>query len=142
MFLQRRQRTLLPATTPLPFARRRGLRLSATVSPPPAVSDLSLDAVQRALGGQVTVGGVAGFATGYAVKRIGQVLMVVVGLEIVALQMMSKRGWVSVDWKAIGDELSPHVEKERLDRAVDAFRYKMPFAGAFSAGCLAGLKWG
>lgn len=109
------------------------------------VAETTLDALQKALGGavggQVTVGGVAGFATGYATKRIGQVLFLLVGLEIVALQAMAKRGWVTVDWKLISDELSPHVEKERLERAMDAVKYKMPFAGAFGAGWFAGLRW-
>lgn len=139
MFGGRRTR----ATTALPNGRfqRRGAGMPAMV-----VADASIESIQQAmggaLGGQVTVGGVAGFATGYAVKRIGQVLLVIVGLEVVALQMMSRRGWVSVDWKAISDEVSPHVEKERMERAFDAVKYKMPFAGAFGAGCAAGLKWG
>lgn len=109
------------------------------------VADTTFEALQKtiggAMGGQVSIGGIAGFATGYATKRIGQVLALIIGLEIVALQAMSKRGWVTVDWDAIGEELSPHVEKERVERAMDALKYKMPFASAFSVGWFAGLKW-
>ncbi len=109
------------------------------------VADSSIESLQKvlggALGGQVTIGGVAGFATGYMTKRIGQVLLVLVGLEVVALQAMAKRGWVNVNWKLIEDELSPNVEKERLERYMEALKFKMPFAGAFGVGALAGFKW-
>lgn len=137
-----RQRTLLASATPVrrPDKRARNRHL-AHAGPPIAAADSTMEMIQKALGGQVTVGGVAGFATGYATKRIGQMLLVVVGMEIVAMQIMAQRGWISVDWKAIQNELSPHVEKEGIERAVDAVKFKLPFAGAFGAGCLAGLNW-
>lgn len=112
-----------------------------------SVADTSggLEAIQRtlsgALGGQMTVGGVAGFATGYAVKRIGQLLLIVVGAELLVMQAMAQRGWIAVNWDLIQKELSPHVEKEGVERVFESIKYKMPFAGAFSAGCIAGLKW-
>ena len=123
---------------------RRGVYADATGGAV-RVADSSIESLQKvlggALGGQVTIGGVAGFATGYMTKRIGQVLLVLVGLEVVALQAMAKRGWVNVNWKLIEDELSPNVEKERLERYMEALKFKMPFAGAFGVGALAGFKW-
>ncbi len=140
-----RRRNVMIAATPVRRRRDAGRAVIASVGPPIMVADSTVDGIQRALagalGGQVTVGGVAGFATGYATKRIGQMLLFVVGLEIVAMQAMAQRGWISVDWDAIGKELSPHVEKDGLERALEAVKHKMPFAGAFGAGCLAGLKW-
>ena len=93
------------------------------------------------LGGQVSVGGVLGFAAGYAVRRIGQLLLLIVGVEILALQLMSKREWVDVRWKKIGRDLSPHVEKGAFQRLVDGVAFKIPFAAAFSGGMYAGLRW-
>lgn len=95
----------------------------------------------EALGGQLTVGGVIGFATGYAVKRVGQLILVIMGCEVVVLQLFAQRGWVIVNWNRIGKDLSPHVEKEGFDRVVEALKFKVPFAGAFSAGCYAGFRW-
>lgn len=93
------------------------------------------------LGGQVSVGGIAGFAVGYGSKRVGQLLMVLLGCEIVALQLMAKRGWVDVRWNNIVRDISPHVEKEGLDRVLHTVRFKIPFAGAFTAGLYAGLRY-
>lgn len=98
-------------------------------------------AMRSPTGGQVVFGSVVGFATGYSIKKIGQLLLVLVGLEIVALQWMSSRGWVDVRWNTISKELSPHVEKDAVNRVVEAVKLKMPFAGSFSAGCYAGLVW-
>lgn len=103
------------------------------------------EAIRRALtsatSNQLTVGGVVGFATGYAVKRVGQLLLVFIGCEVVALQLMAQQGWVVVDWPLIGRDLSPHVEKGGVDRIIDAVKLKAPFAGSFTAGCYAGFRW-
>ena len=92
-------------------------------------------------GAQLSVGGVLGFACGYAVRRIGQLLLLVIGVEVLALQLMAQRGWVDVKWRTIGRDLSPHVEKDRLQRLLDGIKFKVPFAAAFTAGIYAGIRW-
>lgn len=103
------------------------------------------EAIRRTLSSptasQITVGSVLGFSTGYAIKRIGQMLLVFVGCEIVALQLMAQRNWVIVNWNLIGRDLSPAVEKGGVERVLDAVRLKVPFAGSFTAGCYAGFRW-
>lgn len=90
---------------------------------------------------QVTVGSVIGFSTGFAVKRIGQFLLVLVGMEVVALQLMAQRKWVVVNWDLIQHDLSPHADKGRLERVYEAMQRKAPFAGSFGIGFWAGLQW-
>lgn len=89
----------------------------------------------------MTAGTLLGFATGYAVKRVGQLLLLIVGVQVVAVQLMSRRGWVIVNWDAVTDDLAPHVGRNKVDRLWEIAKYRVPFAGAFSAGCLAGIKW-
>lgn len=93
------------------------------------------------LGGQLSVGSVLGFATGYSIKRIGQLILVVIGSEVIALQLMARRGWVVVNWSAISREFDPHIEKHGVDRILHTLRFRIPFAGAFTAGVYAGLRW-
>lgn len=98
-------------------------------------------AMRSAAGNQLVFGSVVGFATGYSIRKIGQLLLVLIGIEVVALQWMSERGWVDVKWNTISRDLSPHVERDAVNRVVEAIKLKMPFAGSFSAGCYAGLAW-
>jgi uncharacterized membrane protein (Fun14 family) len=129
--------------------RRSAVRRSGPVAPAfataLAMADASSARVQQsmagALGGQVSVGSIAGFAVGYGSKRIGQLLLVLLGCEIVALQLMAKRGWVDVRWNKIARDVSPDVDREGLDRVMETVKFKIPFAGAFSAGLYAGLRW-
>lgn len=92
-------------------------------------------------GDQVALGSVLGFSTGFAIKRIGQVLLVIVGFEVIALQLMVKRGWVVVDWNAFSRDISPHVEDDAVKRFMETIKIRAPFAGSFSAGCYAGFRW-
>lgn len=129
-----------------PFCSRRntcGVRRfsSAATVLPEEFRETLRSAMRSQAGGQVVFGSVVGFATGYSIKKIGQLLLVLIGLEVAALQWMSSRGWVDVKWKTISKELSPHVEKDAMNRVVEAVKLKMPFAGSFSAGCYAGLAW-
>lgn len=113
-------------------------------APPLAMAEGSAklrQSMASALGGQLSVGSIAGFAVGYGSKRIGQLLLVVLGCEIVALQVMARRGWVDVKWNRIARDISPHMEKDGLDRVLQTVKFRVPFAGAFSAGMYAGLRY-
>ncbi|MEJ5337995.1 MAG: FUN14 domain-containing protein, partial [Thermus sp.] len=51
--------------------------------------------------GQITFGGLAGYAVGYALKKIGRLLAVGLGLLFIALQLLAQAGYVQVDWTRI-----------------------------------------
>lgn len=97
--------------------------------------------MQSATGSQVSVGSLLGFATGYAAKRIGQLLLVIAGVQVIAVQLMARRGWLVVDWDRVGKDLAPNVKSERVDWMLGLVKYRVPFAGAFTAGCYAGFQW-
>lgn len=114
--------------------------LAAAVAPEDMTQRIR-DLLRAGGGSQVGFGSMLGFATGYTVKRVGQILLVFIGMEVIALQLMSNHGWVVVNWPKITRDLSPHVEKGSFERVFDALKMKAPFAGSFSVGCYAGLNW-
>lgn len=122
-----------------PRCRRRGAACAPRRRAVAALAAASAEGARpgggaaAALGGQVSVGSVAGFAVGYGAKRVGQLLLVVLGCEIVALQVMARRGWVDVRWDQIVRDISPHVERKGLDRAVHTLKFKVRRARPSSA---------
>mmetsp|Transcript_1414 Transcript_1414/g.2571 ORF Transcript_1414/g.2571 Transcript_1414/m.2571 type:complete len:188 (+) Transcript_1414:72-635(+) len=93
------------------------------------------------LGEQVSVGLGLGFATGFAVRKIGKILLGLVGTEIILLQYMSMKGWVNVNWNNIAADLSPNVRRSFFERLFDVLTHRIPFAASFSAGLYAGIKY-
>ncbi|KAA8492679.1 FUN14 domain-containing protein 2 [Porphyridium purpureum] len=93
------------------------------------------------VGEQVSVGMLLGYATGYSLRRIGKLVLGIVGTEIILLQYMSYRGWVSVDWRAVASDLKPSVERSTFEKIFEVLTYRLPFAASFSAGMYAGLKY-
>lgn len=85
---------------------------------------------------QLTFGGVTGFATGYALSRLGRLALLAIGIQVLSLQAMAHRGWVSVHWSVIAADVDPSVRAGRhggVSRVIDLAAYRVPFAGAFTA---------
>lgn len=120
------QRRLLPPRRP-----RLASTLAAT-DPSRAITEF----LTGPLSEQLTFGGVTGFATGYALSRLGRLALLAVGVQILTLQAMAHRGWVSVHWSAIAADVDPSVRAGRhggVGRVVNLAAYRVPFAGAFTA---------
>ncbi len=96
--------------------------------------------------GQITFGGLAGFVTGYALKKIGKVLAVVLGLGFILLQLLAYAGYVQIDWVRIQQSVQPLLSQDNLrtgwDQLVRLLTYNLPFAGGFTVGLLIGLRRG
>lgn len=119
-------RRLLPPRRPLLVSTL------AAADPGRAVTDF----LTGPLSEQLTFGGVTGFATGYALSRLGRLALLAVGIQILSLQAMAHRGWVSVHWSAIAADVDPSVRAGRhggVARVVNLASYRVPFAGAFTA---------
>ncbi|KAJ8905914.1 hypothetical protein NDN08_002416 [Rhodosorus marinus] len=97
--------------------------------------------VVRVIGEQLTVGSLLGFATGFSIKKIGKMLLFVLGSEVIFLQYCSYRNWVDVHWQKIADDVSPALERKRLVGLLNALASRMPFATSFTAGVYAGIKY-
>ncbi|PXF43522.1 FUN14 domain-containing protein 1 [Gracilariopsis chorda] len=96
--------------------------------------------IVQSIGEQVSFGAVLGFATGYSIRKIGKLILLVVGTEVVVLQYMAYRQWLVMDWRRIGRDLSPKFNRSMWDGLLNVLLYKMPFSAAFSGGLAAGLR--
>lgn len=98
------------------------------------------------LASQLGVGLVAGFAVGYALKKVGKIVAVAVGLVFVVIQVLAWQGFLSVDWGEVQARVDPLLEAPALERGwrslVDVLTYNLAFAGAFVPGLVLGLRRG
>jgi uncharacterized membrane protein (Fun14 family) len=121
-------------------------------SPPPASSTPAQNAGSSVFDslapylGQISFGGLAGFATGYALKKVGRVALVVFGLLFIAVQILAYYGVVQIDWLRIQSYADPLLKRESLEGSFNALlrvlTNNVPFAGAFIPGFILGLRFG
>lgn len=96
--------------------------------------------------GQLTFGGLAGFATGYALKKIGRLLALGLGLLFVVIQLLAQAGYVQVDWTRIQKDVEPFLKDEGVrslwERFLATLTHNLPFGASFTAGFILGLRAG
>lgn len=95
---------------------------------------------------QLSFGALAGFAAGYALKKIGKIFAIALGLLFIAIQLLAYYGFVHIDWSQLQDTVNPLLEGESLNRfwqqLVAVLTYNVTFAAAFIPGLIFGLKRG
>jgi uncharacterized membrane protein (Fun14 family) len=95
---------------------------------------------------QLGFGLVAGFAVGYALKKLGKVFAVVLGLAFVLVQLLAYGGFVTVHWTEVQARVDPLFDRDSLGSAwhglLGVLTYNLAFAGAFVPGLVVGLKRG
>ncbi|MCS6869643.1 MAG: FUN14 domain-containing protein [Thermus sp.] len=96
--------------------------------------------------GQMTFGGLAGYAVGFALKKVGRLLAFSLGLLFVALQLLAQAGYVQVDWTRIQKEVEPLLQgpglKNLWEGLLRTLTYNLPFGASFMGGFLLGLRAG
>jgi uncharacterized membrane protein (Fun14 family) len=96
--------------------------------------------------GQISFGGLSGFAVGYALKKVGRVALVVFGLLFITLQALAYAGFIEVNWLRIQQVANPVLERNSLEGTwkglLAVLTQNIPFAGAFVPGLLLGLRMG
>ena len=95
---------------------------------------------------QLGVGLVAGFAVGYALKKVGKLLAVAVGLVFVVVQVLAYQGLLTVHWGEVEARVDPLLRIDSLEGTwrslVELLTYNLAFAGAFVPGLVLGLRRG
>ena len=95
------------------------------------------------IGFQVGAGGIGGFIVGFAVKKIGKIIAVIIGLFIAVLIYLGTQGILSINYEALWNAVAG-----AFGLATSAFSWLvgvislLPFAGTFVVGFLLGLKLG
>lgn len=96
--------------------------------------------------GQLTFGALAGFSVGYALKKVGKLLALLLGVLFVFLQILAHYGFVSIDWLRVQESVDPLLGAESLREAwrslVGLLTANVPFAAAFIPGMMLGLRRG
>ncbi|GGR59612.1 hypothetical protein GCM10008959_21740 [Deinococcus seoulensis] len=113
-------------------------------TPPPADPTGSpLGDALHALLPDLSVGAVLGFATGVAIRYVGRVALIVLGVLFITLQLLAYFELISVNWLRVQAITEPWLRQGSeqggawLTRLLTA---NLPFAGAFTAGLLLGLR--
>ena len=95
---------------------------------------------------QIGFGVIAGFVTGYALKKAGKLLAIVLGVIFVVVQLLAWAGFVTVNWGAVQDNVEPLLHNESLQsgwaQLVELLTHNIPFAASFIPGLVYGLKKG
>ena len=110
-------------------------------TPPPAPHNLP-DLFLSYLPG-LSLGAILGFCAGYAIKKIGKMTALIVGLLFLALQIMAWQGLLTVHWPRIQALAEPwlHQGSEQLSHwGLRILQTNLPFGGGFVAALLIGLR--
>ncbi|CAM3748925.1 FUN14 domain-containing protein [Deinococcus frigens] len=113
-----------------------------TTAPAPSTDPGFLDAL-RPLLPDLSVGALLGFATALALKAVGRIVLIVVGLLFIALQLLSYFDLISINWLHLQSVAEPALKQGSEQGAAWFQRVllaNLPFAGAFTAGFLLGLR--
>lgn len=111
---------------------------SSSAPPPPLLTP-----ELQALLPQLSIGFLLGMAAGYAVKVIGKLALLLVGVLFIGTQVLASQGVVTVDWlklEAVTDPWLAQGGKPFLDWLGGILQHDLPFAGAFGGGVLLGLR--
>ena len=112
-------------------------------TPEPAVTADLAQSIQNMLP-DLSVGALLGFATGVAVKFVGRIALIVVGLLFIAVQLLAWTGIITVDWLKLQSLTEPILQRGKEDGVpwvLKMLTANIPFAGAFLAGLALGLRW-
>ncbi|MFO7546869.1 MAG: FUN14 domain-containing protein [Trueperaceae bacterium] len=95
---------------------------------------------------QIGFGAVAGFVAGYALKKVGKLVALAIGLLFIVIQLLAWWGFLSVDWGVVQKTVDPLLESESLNQAwrslVTVLTYNIPFAAAFVPAMVLGIRRG
>mmetsp|Transcript_19722 Transcript_19722/g.24878 ORF Transcript_19722/g.24878 Transcript_19722/m.24878 type:complete len:124 (-) Transcript_19722:398-769(-) len=100
---------------------------------------------------KLTFGGVVGYCSGAAAKKVGKAIAVLAGMAFIAVQSAVYSGYVAVDWDKVKDDAVAKVDtdgdgeltvkdvKNYWAKVKKILTYNVPSAGGFSLGFMYGL---
>ncbi len=99
-----------------------------------------------ALGKEVGIGGVLGFALGYAAKKAMKLVLIGAALLVLLAVALETRGIISINWGSLETVYSNNVQPDRvvstLSGAVQHIGGFVPGSGSFIVGFWLGFKKG
>jgi uncharacterized membrane protein (Fun14 family) len=96
--------------------------------------------------GQLSFGALAGFMAGYALKKVGKVVAIILGLLFITLQLLAYFDMITINWLAVQNRVDPMLESEALNsgwrRLLDILTHQFVAAAAFIPAFILGLQRG
>ncbi|KAF9404945.1 hypothetical protein BGZ94_003864, partial [Podila epigama] len=103
---------------------------------------------------ELTFGAAMGLCSGYLFKKLGKMMMLVVGLGFVWLQLLSNAGYITVNWNRVERRFKQQFDLDQdgavtLSDAKHGFRWiielltrNFQFKSTFAGGFFVGFKYG
>ena len=104
---------------------------------------MSLPNLLQPLLPDLSLGGVLGFCAGFAIKKVGRIVIFIVGAIFVVVQLLAYSGFVTVDWARVQLATEPWLKEGAREGSawlLDVLKANLPFGGAFVAGLMLGLR--
>ena len=110
------------------------------------------DALETGAPTQLTYGFIAGYCSGFALKRAGQTAATVFGLGFVALQTLSYYGYIEISHNKFKSTVENALDlnkdgkvdksdiRQSFDRLMGVLAYDLPSGAGFVGGFLGGVK--
>jgi len=104
---------------------------------------LSLSNIMTPMISELGVGGVGGFVVGFAIKKVAKIVAIIIGLGFVALQYLSYKGVILIDYDAVRNwMLNLTGQTAGLQSLITDIILHIPFGASFAFGFYLGLKKG
>ncbi len=90
-------------------------------------------------------GGVVGLAVGYTTKKLGKMVLLLLGGLFLVLQVLAYLDLIAIDWLAVqttAQDVWETPDGTLAERAWEVIRSNVPFGGGFVAGFALGFKMG
>mmetsp|Transcript_22806 Transcript_22806/g.53863 ORF Transcript_22806/g.53863 Transcript_22806/m.53863 type:complete len:104 (-) Transcript_22806:75-386(-) len=68
---------------------------------------------------KLSFGSVVGYCSGYTIKKLGQVAVVIIGAGYIAVQTCASYGYLSVNWEKVKDDAIKQVDTVSSYSSVD-----------------------
>jgi uncharacterized membrane protein (Fun14 family) len=104
---------------------------------------LSLSNLLTPLVGEIGIGGVGGFLSGYALKKAAKIVALIIGLAFLGLQYLAYENIIKIDYGALREWANSLVgQASGAQNILTDFIVHAPFGAAFIGGFYLGLQRG
>jgi uncharacterized membrane protein (Fun14 family) len=115
--------------------------------PPPIIpDDTNVNSTANQHVRRAGLGALLGFASGYAVKKLGRLFLLVVGLEFIFLQSLVVMDLITVHWDRVGRRTTalttPDGQRQTENRIVTLLTTNIPFKASFVGAFYGGFRFG
>jgi uncharacterized membrane protein (Fun14 family) len=104
---------------------------------------LELSNILTPLAGEIGIGGVGGFLSGWALKKAAKMVAIILGVAFLGLQYLAYKGVIAIDYSALTTWANELLgQASGVQNLLTDFIVHAPFGAAFIGGFYLGLQKG